>query len=165
MDSRQASNGGWKVWQSCLAALLTVAVLFGVPLGWFYLEFRRSYGEPDLVAAAANGDAFKVRKLLQRGAPPESYHIEGSSALWWAVNSGSPETVKALLDYGADPNSSGQWSTVIETAAGNVETYDDEPHRAIARMLLAQAPRIKNPAQVQLLRKALTKTTAPPAPK
>ena len=152
------------VWYSMLAAALTIALLIAVLFAWFHSEFRRAYGDPELVRAAAMGDAPRVRSLLQRGAPVESYHLEGSSALWWAVASGSRETVQALLEHGADPNSSGQWATVIETAAGSIDLDDGKPRRAIATLILDQAPRIKDPTQLQLLRAALAKKPAGGSP-
>jgi ankyrin repeat protein len=145
-----------------LPFLLALALLVGAPVVIGRL-FMRRYGDPELVRAAAGGDAATVRERLRRGAPANSYHLEGSSALWWAVNSGSLETVRVLLGHGADPNSSGQFNTVIEEAVAGLEMDDGKPRRAIAQALLDQAPRITNPQQVALLREALRAAAGQPS--
>jgi ankyrin repeat protein len=123
-----------------------------------YLDFRRAYGDPELVRAAAGGDATRVRQLLQHGSPTNSYHLEGSSALWWAVSSDSLECVQLLLDHGADPNGHGQWDSVIEKAVQDLEFNDDgKPRTAIIQALLAQRSRIRDPAQLKLLEDAATR--------
>jgi hypothetical protein len=144
-----------------LPVLVALALLVGIPLGASYLMVRE-YGDQELVRAAAGGDAAGVRERLRRGAPANSYHIEGTSALWCAVRSGSLETVQVLLEHGADPNSSGQFNTVIEQAVGGLDVDDGKPRRAIAQALLDQAPRITNPQQVALLRNALKARSSRP---
>lgn len=52
--------------------------------------------------AAARGDEEMLVKLIQKGA---NVRICDNSALLGAVNSGSVECVRILLDYGADPES------------------------------------------------------------
>ena len=136
--------------------MLLAWTLITFSAGWFF------FGGPfnaELVGAASRGDAPKVRRLLRWGASPNSYHLEGSSALWWAVSSGSLETVQLLLEKGADPNSRGQWNSVIEQAAALApEPWDrEQERRAIVRALLDRAAQIRDPAQVKLLKDALQK--------
>jgi hypothetical protein len=139
-----------------LAGLLILALVLGTIFKG-YLDFRRAYGDPELVRAAARGDATRVRQLLQHGSPANSYHLEGSSALWWAVSSGSLECVQLLLDHGADPNGRGQWDSVIEQAVQDLEFNDGKPRAAIIQALLAQRSRIRDPAQLKLLEDAATR--------
>lgn len=137
-------------WFVCLAIL--GLYLSGIVAG--YLDFRRAYGDPELVRAAAGGEALRVRQLLQHGSPANSYHLEGSSALWWAVSSGSLECVQLLLDHGADPNGRGQWDTVIEQSVLNLNLNDGKPRAAIVKALLARGSQIKDLAQLKLLKEA-----------
>jgi ankyrin repeat protein len=147
------SQGDRKLLIYCLA-LVTFVVL---PFWVCQVEFAIEYGDPKLVRAAAMGDAARVRVFLERGSPVNSYHMEGSSALWWAVYGGSLETVELLLRYGAEVNSRGQFQSVIETAVEQLRWEDDEPRRAIAQALLARAAKIKDPAQVRLLKEAVAR--------
>lgn len=157
MQSKERPSREWLLWVGIVLLLALVAA----PFLWTYLELRREYGDPEIVVAATNGDAQKVGELLRRGSPADSYHLEGSSALWWAVESNSPETVQVLLEHGADPNSKGQWNTVIDQAVDNLETYDNAaPNRRIIQLLLDRANQIKDPAQVAKLKDCL-KSKAP----
>lgn len=139
-----------------ITCLTVVALLVGGIVA-FYLDFRRTYGDLNLVGAASSGDAARVRKLLEHGSPANSYHIEGSSALWWAVFSGNLECVQLLLDHGADPNGRGQWDTVIEQSVQNLNLNDGKPRAAIVKALLARGSQIKDPAQLELLKEAVNR--------
>jgi hypothetical protein len=141
---------------SALAPLVALLLLIGIPITALYVQLRQDYGDPALVAAASNGDAAQVRALLKRGSPANSHHLEGSSALWWAVAANSPETVQLLLDHGADPNSTGQWNTVFQQAAQNLDHDGSAKGTAIARLLLQHRALIADQAQVDLLDEALT---------
>lgn len=150
---RHSRRRDWLLMGTVVGLLALVVTPFAI----IYAQLRRDYGDPELVRASAGGDAPRVRTLLDRGAPANSYHLEGSSALWWAVESGSLETVQLLLDHGADLNSRGQYS-VIETAVARLDEEDGKPRRAIAEsLLLARAAQIQDPAQVRALREALAK--------
>lgn len=138
-----------------LAPAVALLLFIGIPIAATYVQFRQEYGDPALVAAAAKGDAARVRALLRRGSPASSSHIEGSSALWWAVAANSPETVAVLLEHGADPNSRGQWNSVVEQAAQNLDHDDSLKGAAIARLLLEHRALITDKPQVELLEDAL----------
>ena len=139
-----------------LLALAGLCLLLAVPCVTVYHQYRAWSGDQELVSAAAGGNAAKVRRLLSRGSHANSYHPEGSSALWWAVSSGNPECVRLLLQYGADPNSRGQFNSVIDQAVQDLDGGDEQAQIAIAQALLDRAPWIKDAAQVHLLKKALT---------
>src|SRR6185436_14583452 len=82
----------------------------------------------ELFAAAARGDAAKVRKLLDRGARSDDHDEGGRTAVTAAVYAGSPETVRALIDAGADVDAqdsmrSNAFLALGET--GDVATLDE----------------------------------------
>jgi ankyrin repeat protein len=74
-----------------------------------------------LVEAAESGDMAAVRRLLDKGASPDSVFYENSehtTALEAAAGSGNVEVARLLLDRGADVNAPGDWgSTATFTAA------------------------------------------------
>jgi len=143
-----------------IAGVVALLALVVLPVAVTYAQFRHSYGAPALVAAAANGDAVRVRKLLKRGAPANSYDPEGSSALWWAVSANSPESVQLLLDHGADPNFRGLWNSVVDKAIQNLDHDDTDQGKAVARALLAYKSRISDSNQIDTLGRALHKKKA-----
>src|SRR6185369_141359 len=55
-----------------------------------------------LLFAAKRGDAASLRKLLQEGVDANSVDAKGVPAVAWATFAGDPETVKLLLDAGAN---------------------------------------------------------------
>ncbi|MBT3265964.1 hypothetical protein HN371_02370 [Candidatus Poribacteria bacterium] len=67
---------------------------------------RRVLGDTPLHWSAHNGDAAIVRMLLEAGADAEADDtvLYGGKPLHWASEH-EPETVRVLLDHGADPNS------------------------------------------------------------
>lgn len=112
---------------------LAVVMLTGATYGFYLLhqrdaELRQRFA---LVAACSAGDTEKVKILLDQGADPNSTHLEGSSALWWAVEVESVPTVRLLLEHGADANSMGQHNSVLENAQEGLGMTDDK--RAQAR--------------------------------
>lgn len=81
----------------------------GLLLLWsLLLPVRSSFGagsaQEDLLAAAKNGDAKKVRSAIQRGADPNALGPDGWAALHVAAIRGHDKAVKALLESKADPN-------------------------------------------------------------
>jgi ankyrin repeat protein len=57
-----------------------------------------------IAAAAREGDAGAVRKLIDAGANVNELEADGSSALLWAVYEQAPDVISMLLAAGADPN-------------------------------------------------------------
>jgi hypothetical protein len=115
----------------------------------------------DLVSASASGNAAKVKFLLAQGADPNSEHIEGSSALWWAVEADSLPTVQVLLSNGANPNSRGQYNSVIEDALARYADAEGTPQepaaKSIVRVLVAHGAKVsafKDAESLRLLKKA-----------
>ena len=61
-------------------------------------------GVSDLVSAAGNGDNTKVATLANKGVPVNAHNEVGSTALAEASWNGHLDTVKLLLEKGADPS-------------------------------------------------------------
>jgi hypothetical protein len=59
---------------------------------------------PPLSSAVVNGDKAEVDRLLKRRAQLATHSLNGHSALHWAVEAGSLEMAKLLLDAGANVN-------------------------------------------------------------
>lgn len=84
-----------------------------------------------LIAAAAAGDAERVRKLIADGAQPNGADARGERALCAAVASGALEATRILLQRGADPDRKGlQGRPPLAIAAANGQ-------RRIVGLLLA----------------------------
>ena len=94
-------------------------------------NFRGS-GWPALRYAAFNGRTNAVLLLLSRGVSPDTkVDNAGNTALMTASALGQLETVKALLDYGADPNLRNDYGySALMRAATSM-------HAEIVRALLA----------------------------
>jgi ankyrin repeat protein len=63
-----------------------------------------AYGGTPLSEACVNSDPVMIEKLLKAGADPNAVSQQGETALMTAARTGSVESVKALLDHGADVN-------------------------------------------------------------
>ena len=82
---------------------------------WFLTAFYRKA----LCAAGRNGDAAKVRVLLERGVDVNAKDDRGFTALYFAVRGGHTPTVLALIEGGADVHMKGKYGgTVLDEAAG-----------------------------------------------
>ena len=73
----------------------------------------------ELLAAAARNDFAAVEKLLKEGANANAKDEGNFQPLIFAVNFGSVEIVRLLLEAGADPNINYEGSTLLATAAMN----------------------------------------------
>jgi ankyrin repeat protein len=81
------------------------------------------YGATALYAAAeANADPAITKKLLAAGADPNVALFSNETPLMQAARVGNAETVRALLEGGADPNvkeKNGQQTALMWAAAGS----------------------------------------------
>jgi uncharacterized protein len=76
--------------------------------------------EAELVAAARTGDGATVRALLRRETPADAQHVDGTTALHWAVRNDDRDTAAALLGAGADPRAANRYGiTPLHLAAQN----------------------------------------------
>ena len=119
------------------AALATAMLVPHIPrvatrLGGF---FSIGY-DMRIVGAASNGDTDEVSALLARGYNPNATHLEGSSALSWAVAARSLPTVRVLLNHGADPNLGGQWSSCVQIAVDWIDSSETPSEKSEARTVV-----------------------------
>ncbi len=102
-----------------------------------YLEYT------PLHAAAADGQADLVQRLLDAGADPNAHDEAriGNTAVREAVHGGHPEVVAMLLRAGADPTIPG-WMGIsaVDEAHGRSEVHADSAEAAAIRRLLASFP-------------------------
>lgn len=89
----------------------------------FYEEDFGVINETTLMTAASMGDMAGVEQALADGEDIHATDSAGSDALMYAIYSDDPAIVSALLDAGADPNSTDDYSTVLGSAVmyGNNE--------------------------------------------
>lgn len=74
-----------------------------------------------LLLAAKRGDAPSLRKLLQAGVKADTVDAKGVPAIAWAAFAGDPETIKLLLEAGADvrnENTLGHQALLLYLAEG-----------------------------------------------
>jgi len=86
-------------------------------------------GEPALVRAAALGESRIVRALLLKGADVAALDVVGRSALSYAACEDRLETVRLLLDTGADANDSSSWIPALQGAVAR-------DHERVVELLL-----------------------------
>ncbi len=102
---------------------------------WFLLGYLISKGAVyDICIAAAIGDTQGVRGILEQDArQANAKDSSGRSALYYAAKHGHAQTVKVLLEYGADPNQAEKdaphGAALHAAASGN--------HLSCAKLLLA----------------------------
>lgn len=81
------------------------SLLLPAALSAFCLAAATSTPDSELIRAASKGQTQQVRELLAHGASVNAKHaLTGWTALTAAAFYGFPDTVKVLLDAGADPN-------------------------------------------------------------
>ena len=73
-------------------------------------------GETPLMAAASMGDLAGVQEALADGEDVLAKDSEGTDALMYAIYSGDTAIINALLDAGADVNTSDDYSTALGSA-------------------------------------------------
>ena len=76
-----------------------------------------------LMQASANGDIVEVKKLINQGVDIHEQDGESTTAFHYAVYNDHIEIVLTLLEAGANPNDSDDYSTALITSLAN-ESYD-----------------------------------------
>lgn len=71
---------------------------------FFYFKYAFKDGWTALLNASKNGNAALVKLLLAHKAPIEDRDCGGFTPLMWACYKNNLETVKVLLNHGANPN-------------------------------------------------------------
>ena len=71
---------------------------------FFYFKYAFKDGWTALLNASKNGNAALVKLLLTHKAPIEDRDCGGFTPLMWACYKNNLETVKVLLNHGANPN-------------------------------------------------------------
>jgi uncharacterized protein len=75
---------------------------------------------PALIAAAENGDRAAVSRLLDQGTAVDERAVDGTTALHWAVRADRLDTVRVLLESGADASAADRYGvTPLYLAAEN----------------------------------------------
>src|SRR5262245_5225331 len=75
---------------------------------------------PPLLEAAENGDRIAVSRLLDEGAGVDTRAVDGTTALHWAVRADRLDTVRLLLESGADAAAADRYGvTPLYLAAEN----------------------------------------------
>jgi|KBSSwiStaDraftv2_1062776.scaffolds.fasta_scaffold91674_2 ankyrin repeat protein len=88
---------------------------------------RALAAESPLIGAIKQGDAVRVRALLQQHADANAKDLDGTTALHWAVQRDQLETVGLLLTGGASATATNRYGITPLLAAceiGNVEVID-----------------------------------------
>lgn len=130
------------------------------------MDAKQVFTDPqtaELAQAAADGDAARVRELVQAGADPNAQGDKGMNVLQYALAKQNPDGLKALLDNGADASRPGMGgSTVIHNAAITDDAVyleillahradPDAPHGQTGATALAAAAGPRTDKQFRLL--------------
>ncbi|MFD1296776.1 ankyrin repeat domain-containing protein [Lysobacter gummosus] len=103
------------------ALTILCLALAGVACRGEAMDAKQAFPDPrsaELAQAAADGDAARVRSLVQAGADPNAHGDRGVNLLQYAMLAQSPRGLQALLDNGADPSRPGMGgSTAMHGAA------------------------------------------------
>lgn len=106
-----------------IAAVLLSLVLLGASCRGASMDtsleaFPDDTRSAELAAAAADGDAARVRELVRQGADPNAHGDRGVTPLQFALLAQNADGMRALLDAGADPDQPGLGgATAVHTAA------------------------------------------------
>lgn len=104
-------------------------------------------GQTPLMTAAYQGKSALVKYLLSRGAQVNAVKQDGWSVLLIAIDGGSSETVKLLLEAGADPQSKLRGATsALALARAKAGVASNGDRAAIVQLLLAHGARDEIPA-------------------
>lgn len=106
MDINRAP-AGWLILLAVIV-MMTSVVLQGCTqtpqAGTDSADFLRHSEQGEMLRAAADGNMFKVDKLLAAGADVNARMPDGATALMGAVYYGYPQTSRLLMERGADVN-------------------------------------------------------------
>jgi ankyrin repeat protein len=120
-----------------ICVIAVVAIFTCAWTGWSHIRYWncRDENNQELYHAIAADDLAKVSKLLADGSDPNSRRVcylfsypdeiierfetrlEDAPPLVYAIQAGTPEVVRVLLEYGADPNLVGENNTPSLMAA------------------------------------------------
>jgi hypothetical protein len=85
--------------------LIALVPMVAMLLAWGWAIRQQFFLDEPMASAAAQGNIEEVRKLLDRGASPDSWGIDFvSTALTSAAAQGHADVVELLLSKGADPS-------------------------------------------------------------
>ena len=107
-----------------------------------------------LLLAAKRGDALSLKKILQQGVDANSADAKGVPAVAWATFAGDPETIKLLLDAGANVRNKARGALLIYLAEG---AFRGRPQTEIIDKLIAAGADVNasNPYQGTVVHKAI----------
>src|SRR5262245_559053 len=90
-------------------------------------EARLSAADNPLIAAIKQGDAARVRSLVQQHTDVNAKDLDGTTALHWAVSRDDVESVGLLLTGGASATAANRYGIsplLVASEIGNVEVID-----------------------------------------
>jgi len=108
-----------------LLTALTGTILWDEQQGRFHFHFNLSLTSQALLLAAYEGDTEQVQQLLAEGADVNALDEVGWDALHIAVRRGHVDTVRTLLEQGANPNTRENKSGYGSVKVDSDYTYRD----------------------------------------